>query len=268
MIPPPFEYARAGSVAEAIELLGREDAKVLAGGHSLIPMLRLRFARPSLLVDIGRLDDLRYVRDDGDRIAIGALSRHHDLALDPVLAQGCALMARAAGQVGDPQVRHRGTIGGSVAHGDPASDLGTILLTLDADFVAQGPDGERTIPGIEFFTGPFDTALAQQELLIEMRVPKVDGGVYLKHVRRAQDWATVAVAAARVDGGIQVGLTGMGPTPLRARAAEQALADGASADEAAARVTEGADPPSDVSGSAEYRAHLARVLTRQALERL
>jgi carbon-monoxide dehydrogenase medium subunit len=268
VIPPAFEYARAGSVAEAIELLGREDAKVLAGGHSLIPLLRLRFARPSLLVDIGRLEDLRYVREDGDRIAIGALSRHHDLALDPVLAQGCALIGRVAGEVGDPQVRHRGTIGGSVAHGDPASDLGTILLTLDADFVAQGPDGERTIPGAEFFTGPFETALGPQELLTELRVPKVDGGVYLKHVRRAQDWATVAVAAARVDGEVRIGLCGMGPTPLRARAAEQALADGASPEEAGARAADGADPPSDVSGSAEYRAHLAQVLTRQALERL
>jgi carbon-monoxide dehydrogenase medium subunit len=268
VIPPAFEYARAGSVAEAIELLGREDAKLLAGGHSLIPLLRLRFARPSLLVDIGRLDDLRYVREDGDRIAIGALSRHHDLALDPLLAQGCGLIGRVAGEVGDPQVRHRGTIGGSVAHGDPASDLGTVLLTLDADFVAQGPDGERTIPGTEFFTGPFETALGSQELLTELRVPKVDGGVYRKHVRRAQDWATVAVAAARVDGRVQIGLASMGPTPLRAHAAEQALADGASAEEAAARAAEGADPPSDVSGSAEYRAHLAQVLTRQALERL
>jgi aerobic carbon-monoxide dehydrogenase medium subunit len=268
VIPPAFEYARAGSVAEAIELLGREDAKVLAGGHSLIPLLRLRFARPSLLVDIGRLDDLRYVREDGDRIAIGALARHGDLARDQVLAHGCGLIGRVAREVGDPQVRHRGTIGGSVAHGDPASDLGTVLLTLDADFVAQGVDGERTIAGSEFFTGPFETALGQQDVLTELRVPKVDGGVYLKHVRRAQDWATVAVAAARVNGRVQIGLAGMGPTPLRAAAAEQALADGASAEEAAARAAEGADPPSDVSGSAEYRAHLAQVLTRQALERL
>ena len=268
MIPAGFEYARAGSVDEAIELLGREDAKLLAGGHSLIPMLRLRFARPALLVDIGRLDDLRYVREDGDRIAIGALSRHADLALDAVLAQGCGLVARTAGHVGDPQVRHRGTIGGSVAHGDPASDLGTILLTLDADFVAQGPGGERTIPAAEFFTGPFESALDARELLVEIRVPRVDGGVYLKHVRRAQDWATVAVAAARVDGSVQVGLASMGPTPLRALAVEQALAEGASPAEAAARASEGTDPPSDVSGSGAYRAHLAEVLVRRALEQL
>jgi aerobic carbon-monoxide dehydrogenase medium subunit len=268
VIPPAFEYARAGSVAEAIELLGRDDARALAGGRSLIPLLRLRFARPSLLVDIGRLEDLRHVREDGDRIAIGAVTRHADLARDPVIAQSCGLIARTAKEVGDPQVRHRGTIGGSVAHGDPASDLPTVMLTLDADLVARGPDGERTIAAAEFFTGPFETALRPPELLTELRVPKVDGGVYLKHVRRAQDWATVGVAAARIDGSIQIGLAGMGPTPLRARAAEQALADGASPAEAAGRAAEGTDPPSDVSGSAEYRAHLAQVLTRQALERL
>jgi carbon-monoxide dehydrogenase medium subunit len=268
VIPAPFEYARADSVEEAVELLGREDAKVLAGGHSLLPLLKLRFARPSLLVDIGRLDDLRYVREDGDRIAIGALSRHADLALDPVLAQGCGLLARTAGNVGDPQVRHRGTIGGSVAHSDPASDLGTILLTIDADFVARGPDGERTIPAADFFTGPFESALGPQELLTEIRVPKVEGGRYLKHVRRQQDWATVAAAAARLNGDVHVGLAAMGATPLRALAVEQALAGGASPAEAAEHAAEGADPPSDVSASSEYRAHLARVLTRQALEQI
>jgi carbon-monoxide dehydrogenase medium subunit len=268
VIPAAFDYARAGSVDEAIELLGREDAKAIAGGHSLLPLLKLRFARPSLLVDIGRIDDLRYVREDGDRIAIGALGRHADLALDPVLAQGCGLLARTAGNVGDPQVRHRGTIGGSVAHADPASDLGTILLTIDADFVARGPDGDRTIAASDFFTGPFESALGSQELLTEIRVPKVEGGRYLKHVRRQQDWATVAVAAARLDGGVHVGLAGMGATPLRARAVEQAVAGGASPADAAAHVAEGTDPPSDVSASSEYRAHLAQVLTRQALEQI
>jgi carbon-monoxide dehydrogenase medium subunit len=268
VIPAAFDYARAASIDEAIELLGREDSKVLAGGHSLLPLLKLRFARPSLLVDIGRLDDLRYVREDGDRIAIGALSRHADLALDPILAQGCGLLARTAGNVGDPQVRHRGTIGGSVAHSDPASDVATILLTLDADFVARGPDGERTIPAADFFTGPFETALGPQELLTEIRVPKVEGGRYLKHVRRQQDWATVAVAAARLNGDVHVGLAAMGPTPIRARAVEQAVAGGAAPADAAAHAAEGTEPPSDVAGSAEYRAHLARVLTRQALEQI
>jgi len=268
LIPPAFEYARVGSVGEAIELLGREDAKLLAGGHSLIPLLRMRFARPSLLVDIGRLQDLRYIRDEGDHVAIGALTRHAELVRDPVLAQHCVLVAQAAGEVGDPQVRHRGTIGGSVAHADPASDLPTVVLTLDAVLVAQGPDGERTISAADFFTGPFDCALGAQELLTELRVPKSEAGVYLKHVRRAQDWATVAVAAARVGDRVNVGLAGMGPTPLRARAVEQALADGASPADAAALAAEGTEPPSDISGSAEYRSHLARVLTRQALERL
>jgi len=269
MIPAAFEYERAGSVDEAVALLGRdEDAKLLAGGHSLIPAMRLRISRPSLLVDIGRLDDLRYVREDGDRIAIGALTRHAALVRDPVLAQHCALIGEAAALIGDPQVRHRGTIGGSVAHGDPASDLATILLTLDADFVARGSDGERTIPAAEFFTGAFETALARQEMLTEIRIPKVAAGTYLKHVRRAHDWATVAVAAARFDGRVQIGLTSMGPTPLRARRVEEALASGASPARAAAHTAHGTEPPSDVSASSEYRAHLAQVLVRRALDEL
>jgi carbon-monoxide dehydrogenase medium subunit len=230
--------------------------------------MRLRISRPSLLVDVGRLHDLRYVRDEGDRIAIGALTRHAELVRDSVLAQHCALIGEAAALIGDPQVRHRGTIGGSVAHGDPASDLTTILLTLDADFVARGPGGERTIPASEFFLGPFETALGRQEMLTEIRIPKVAAGTYLKHVRRAQDWATVAVAAARVSGRVQVGLTSMGPTPLRARGVEEALAGGASPADAAAYTADGTEPPSDVSASSEYRAHLARVLVRRALDAL
>jgi carbon-monoxide dehydrogenase medium subunit len=170
--------------------------------------------------------------------------------------------------IGDPQVRHRGTIGGSVAHADPASDLGAVVLALDAELVARGPDGERTIPAAEFFTGPFTNVLRPQELLTEIRVPAVERGVYLKYQRSARDWATVGVAAAEVGGRIQVGLASMAPTPLRASAVEEALASGASAADAAARASEGADPPSDVSASSEYRAHLARVLVRRALEHL
>jgi aerobic carbon-monoxide dehydrogenase medium subunit len=269
MLPASFDYRRAGSLAEAVELLGSDpDAKLLAGGHSLIPMLRLRFARPGLLVDVDRLDDLRYVRQDGDRIAIGALTRHAQLARDPVLRERCALLADAAGHIGDPQVRHRGTIGGSVAHADPVGDLGAVLLTLDADAVAVGPGGERTIPLRDFFTGRFQTALAPQEVLIELRVPPVDAGAYLKFVRRAQDWATVGVAAARVDGRVQVGLTAMGATALRASAVEEAVAGGAAAADAAALAGEGTSPSSDSSASAEYRSHLARVLVRRALEQL
>jgi len=269
MIPAAFAYERAGSVEEAIELLGRdEDAKVLAGGHSLLPAMKLRISRPTVLVDIGRLDDLRYVREDDDRIAIGALTRHAALVRDPVLATRCALVPQTVQLIGDPQVRHRGTIGGSVAHADPASDLGAVVLALDAELVARGPDGERTIPATEFFTGPFTSALGPQELLTEIRVPAVERGVYLKHQRSSRDWATVGVAAAEVGGRIQVGLASMGPTSLRASAVEEALASGASAADAAARAAEGADPPSDVSASSEYRAHLARVLVRRALEQL
>jgi aerobic carbon-monoxide dehydrogenase medium subunit len=269
VIPAAFEYRRAGSVEDAIELLAAdEDAKLLAGGHSLIPAMKLRIARPTTVVDIGRLDELRYVREDGDRVAIGALTRHAQLATDPVLARDCALVSQAAALVGDPQVRHRGTIGGSVAHGDPASDLPTVLLALDADLVARGPDGERLIPASAFFTGPFETALRRGEVLTEVRIPKVERGVYVKHVRRAQDWATVGVAAAVVNGGTNVGLTSMGPTTLRARGVEEALSGGAAPAEAAVRAVEGTEPPSDVSGSAEYRAHLARVLVRRALEQL
>jgi carbon-monoxide dehydrogenase medium subunit len=269
VIPATFEYARAGSVEDAIELLGRDaDAKLLAGGHSLIPALKLRIARPSVLVDIGRLEDLRYVREDGDTVAIGALTRHAALVRDPVLAARCPLIAQASELVGDPQVRHLGTIGGSLAHADPASDLGAVALVLDAELVARGPDGERTIPVTEFFTGPFTNALGPRELLTEIRVPKVERGVYLKHQRSARDWATVGVAAADVGGRVQVALASMGPTPLRASAVEDALAGGASPADAAGQAAEGTEPPSDVSASSEYRAHLARVLVRRALEQL
>jgi carbon-monoxide dehydrogenase medium subunit len=178
------------------------------------------------------------------------------------------VLANAAGEVGDPQVRHRGTIGGSVSHADPASDLATVLLALDADLVARGAGGVRTIPVAGFFTGPFQNALAHDEVLVEVRVPMVERGAYLKHSRRAQDWATVAVAAVDVGGVVQVGLASMGATPLRASAVEEALASGASVADAAGHADEGAEPPSDVSGSSEYRAHLARVLTRRALEQL
>jgi aerobic carbon-monoxide dehydrogenase medium subunit len=268
MIPAAFEYQRAASVDQAVALLGRdEDAKLLAGGHSLIPAMRLRFSRPSLLVDIGRLDDLRYVRAYGDRFAIGALTRHAELVRDPTISEHCALIGEAAAQIGDPQVRHRGTIGGSVAHGDPASDLGTVLLTLDAELIARGPRGERTIAASAFFTGPFETALEHQEVLTEIRVPKAVG-TYLKHVRRAHDWATVGVAAARIDGRVHVGLTSMGPTPLRALAVEDAFAAGAAPADAAAHAADDTMPPTDASASSEYRVHLAQVLVRRALASL
>jgi len=266
VIPVEFEYEVAESVEHGVELLGsRGDAKVLAGGHSLLPLMRLRVARPGLLVDLGRLDELRYVREADGGIAIGALTRHHDLVQDGLLRRSCPVLAHAASLVGDPQVRHRGTIGGSVAHGDPASDLPTVLLALDAELSARGPDGERTIPAAEFFRGVFETALEPEEVLAEIRVPAATG-TYVKFNRRAQDWATVGVAVARTNGAVHVGLTSMGPTPLRATAVETALAGGAAPEEAAEQADEGTSPPSDTNGSADFRRHLARVLVRRALE--
>lgn len=267
MIPATFDYEVAESVEHAVSLLEREDAKLLAGGHSLLPAMRIRLARPSLLVDIGRLGELSYVREEGDGIAVGALTRHHDLATSDVLRERCDILADAASQIGDPQVRHRGTIGGSVAHGDPASDLPTVLLALDSDLVVSGRDGARTVPAADFFTGVFTTALGPQDVLTEIRVPPASG-VYLKFHRRAQDWATVGVAATRVNGGIHVGLTHMGATPLRATAVEEALASGSDPAEAATHAGDGTECVSDTQASADFRRHLARVLTRRALERI
>ena len=272
MIPAPFDYEVAESVGHALSLLGdRDDAKVLAGGHSLLPLLRLRVTRPALLVDVGRLEELSYVRDKGASIAIGALTRHHDVHHAPLLQEHNPLVSYAAGLIGDPQVRHRGTIGGSVAHADPASDLPAVLLALDAEIDVAGAGGVRTVPAADFFQGVFTTAAGPHELVTEIRVPKLTGDhgwSYLKFRRRAQDWATVGVAlvAKRANGGVEsaaIGLVNMGATPLRATAAEQALVAGADAGAVAA---EGTDPPSDTQASAEFRRHLAGVLVRRAAE--
>lgn len=275
MIPAAFDYEVAESVDHAIALLGeREDAKLLAGGHSLLPAMKLRVSRPACLVDVGRLTDLSYVTEEGDTIAVGALTRHKDLAASATLLEHCPIVARAAAKVGDPQVRHRGTIGGSLAHGDPASDLPSVVLALGAELVARGPAGDRAIPATEFFTGVFETSLARDEVLVEIRVPKLGpgwGSTYTKMSRRAQDWATVAVAAVveRTNGSIDrasIVLTNMGATPVHALASQRAIADGASIADAAAVAAEGTDPPSDHAASAEFRRHLACVLTRRALE--
>jgi len=272
MIPAPFDYEVAKSVDEAVSLLeSREDSKLLAGGHSLLPLLRLRFARPALLVDIGRIEELSYVRDAGASIAIGALTRHHDVATAPLLEEHNPLVAYAAGLIGDPQVRHRGTIGGSLAHADPASDLPAIALALDAEIDIAGRDGVRTVAAADFFRGVFETAVGQHELVTEVRVPKLSGDhvwSYLKFRRRAQDWATVGVAAVarRSNGGVAepaISLVSMGATPLRAGAAEAAWAAGA---DPGAVAGEGTEPPSDTNGSAEYRSHLVQVLVRRAVE--
>ena len=270
MIPAAFDYVRADSAEAAIALLGEhgDEAKLLAGGHSLLPMMKLRLAVPSVLVDIGRVSDLSYINDGGDHIAVGALTRHRALETSDLLAAECPLLGHVAGEVGDPQVRHRGTIGGSLAHSDPASDLPAAVLALGGTLVAQGPNGSREIAAGDFFTGYFESALADDEMLTEIRVPKAPGAGwnYQKFNRRAQDWAIVGAAAVTVNGGTNVALVNMGSVPLRASAVEAALVGGASAADAAEQAAEGTDAPTDLNATPDYRNHLARVLTRRALE--
>ncbi len=272
MIPAPFDYQRASSVDEAVGLLNEhgDEAKLIAGGHSLLPLMKLRLAAPSVLVDIGRIGDLSYVTDGSGTVRIGALTRHRDLETSDVLREQVPLLAHVAGQIGDAQVRHRGTIGGSVAHGDPASDLPAALLALRATLVARGAGGEREIAADDFFTGFLETALAADEVLTEIRVPALPGvgWAFEKFNRRAQDWAIVGVSAVLSNGseGPGVGLVNMGSQPLRAAGVEDALRSGSAAAEAAARADEGTEPPDDLNGSPEYRRHLAQVLVRRALE--
>jgi aerobic carbon-monoxide dehydrogenase medium subunit len=267
VIPSSFTYKRASSAEEACDLAAEygEDAKYLAGGHSLLPLMKLRLAAPEVLIDLGGLRDLSYVTDQGSHIAIGALTRHPYFAHSELLGRELPLLAHAAGQVGDPQIRHRGTIGGSVAHADPASDLPAVLLALDATLVARGTDGSREIPIGEFFQGLFETVLEPGELLTEIRVPKPAAGSrgwsFQKFTQRAIDWAIVGVA---VQGG-RVALVNMGATPLRAVAVEAALAGGAPPADAAAHAAEGTSAASDIRASREYREHLARVLVSRAL---
>jgi carbon-monoxide dehydrogenase medium subunit len=270
MIPAPFEYRRVDTVDEAIQALSDgPDAKLLAGGHSLLPLMKLRLARPSLLVDISRLQDLKYVKEDGDRVAIGALTRHHDVANSQVLQELCPIVSYAAGEIGDPQVRHVGTIGGSVAHADPASDMPSVLLALDAEMEVRGPGGVRNVGAGDFFKGLFEPDLATDEVLTEIRVPKTAGRgwSYLKFHRRAQDWALVGVAALAQNGaGPSVALTNMADRPVRATGVEEELAGGADPASASQRAAEGTSPPSDAFASAEYRLELVKVLVRRALE--
>ncbi|HEY7138204.1 MAG TPA: xanthine dehydrogenase family protein subunit M [Acidimicrobiia bacterium] len=269
MIPASFDYVRAGSADEAVAALAQhgDDAKLLAGGMSLIPLMKLRLATPGVLVDVGRISDLSYVRDGGDHVAIGALTRHRDVETSELLREQCGVLRAVAAQVGDNQVRHRGTLGGSVSHGDPASDLPAALLALDATFVVRGGGGERTVAASDFFRGFLETALGPDELLTEIRVPKTgaSGFSYQKFNRRAQDWAIVGAVAVR-NGTTRVALVNMGTTPLRASAVEQALASGASPTDASEHAAEATEPTADLNASPEYRAHLARVLTRRALE--
>jgi aerobic carbon-monoxide dehydrogenase medium subunit len=267
VIPGAFEYVRPTSVEEAITALVEhgDDAKVLAGGHSLLPLMKLRLAMPAVLIDISRIPGLSYVRVDGDEVAIGAGTRHHELEKDEVAAAEVPILPYVASQVGDPQVRHRGTIGGTVAHSDPASDLPTALLALGGTVVVQGPSGRRDIPITEFWLGFFETALAEDELIVEIRVPRTGsaGWAYEKFTRRANDWPIVAAAA--VDG--RVALANMAGSVVRATATEEALARGASIEEAAALADQGTSPGADMHADQEYRRHLARLLTRRALEK-
>ena len=279
MIPAKFDYVRPGSLDEAVRALagGGDDAKVIAGGQSLMPLLRLRLAYPELLVDVGGLDELRGVADGGDALVIGARTTHYQLVRDPLVAEHCGLLAQAAATVADPAVRHRGTLGGSLAHADPAGDLPAVILALDATLTARGPGGERQITAADFFVDYLTSQLAPDEILTAIRIPKLGAGWgfrYEKFHRTAQAWATVGVAALvrRSNGSVaeaRIGLTNMGTTPLRATAAENAAA-GAEATRdalraAAGRADEGTNPPADLHGAADYRRHLARVLTGRAL---
>ena len=278
MIPMAFDYEVAESVDHAIELLGQhgDESKIIAGGHSLIPLMRLRLAAPTVLIDVGRLDDLSYVRDDGDHLAIGALTRHRQVHFNELVNEHCGILGYTAGLLGDPSVQHRGTIGGALAHGDPAGDMPSVISALEGEIVVKGPDGERTIPALDFFQDYLMTALEDQEVVTEVRVPKLGpntGWAYKKFSRRSQDWAIVGVAAVvdKSNGSInsaRIGLTSMGSTPIRARAVEEALS-GASPDDVAGSADaadEGTEPGSDDAASAEFRRHLARVWTRRAVE--
>jgi carbon-monoxide dehydrogenase medium subunit len=270
MIPAAFDYVRASSAAEAISLIGQHgsDAKFIAGGHSLLPMMKLRLSQPAVLVDISRISDLSYIKDAGDHIAIGAMTRHMDVEKSSVLAQHVPLLAHAASHVGDPQVRHRGTIGGSIAHADPASDLPATTLALGATYVVQGPSGTREIAASDFYKSFLESDLAEDEMLTEIRVPKMNGAgwSFQKFNRRAQDWAIVGVAAWRGANGSGVGLVNMGQTPILASSVSSALAGGASIADAAALAVADAQPSADNNATVEYRTHLAKVLVRRALE--
>jgi carbon-monoxide dehydrogenase medium subunit len=268
MIPGEFDYLRAVSVVHAIGLLTEhgEEAKLMSGGHSLLPLLKLRMARPSVVIDIRLLPELSGVRADGDVLRLGAATPHRLLERDPLVARMAPLLALAAATIGDPQVRSRGTIGGSIAHADPAADLPATLLALDATVTAHGPRGTRRIPISEFFVGIWQTALEADEVLVEIEVPSHQGrpASFQKFRQRSQDWAIVGVAAV---GGPEpaMALINMGQTPVRATAAEQALKAGASAREAARLADAGTEPPTDLRGDAAYRRHLARTLTGRAL---
>lgn len=278
MIPTAFDYAAPATVEEALSLLAQagDEGKILAGGQSLIPVLKLRLAAPEHLIDLGKIASLSGISEDGDSLVIGAMTPHHVVATDPLVAQHASLIQKATQTVADPQVRHRGTFGGALVHADPAGDLPAPALALGAEFVIAGPGGMRTVPADEFFVDLFTTAVGEDEILTQVRIPKTTGwgADYQKFVRVAQQWSIVGVAVAlRVEGGLiaeaRIGLTNMGSVPIRATAVEQALV-GCALEEAAvkaatASVADGTNPPSDPNGDADFRRHLAGVLTARAV---
>jgi carbon-monoxide dehydrogenase medium subunit len=282
MIPAAFDYVVPRTLSEAVAELVKhgQEGKVLAGGHSLIPLMKLRLSTPSFLVDIGRVPNLNYIREEDGHVAIGALTTHHDIEFSEAIKRKLPMLARAASLIGDPQVRNLGTIGGAAAHADPFGDFPACLVALDAELKVVGSRGERSIAARDFFVDTFTSALEPDEIVREIRVAtpaQGSNGTYVKFSRRSQDWAIVAVAAqVTVSGGnlsdVRVGLTGMGNKPIRASGVEQALrgkrADPEALRAAAEKAADGTDPTQDLNGSPDYRRHLAKVLTRRALEQL
>ena len=278
MIPAAFDYLAPTSIEDALSALAEhgDEAKIMAGGQSLLPVLRMRLNAPEMVIDLGRIESLRGIREDGDAIVIGALTTHSEIVTSELVHQHALLLSKAAAEVADNQIRHRGTFGGALAHADPAGDLGAPALALGAEFVIAGPGGTRTVAADDFFVDLFETAIGEDEILTEIRIPKHTGwgAHYEKFVRVAHQWPIVAVGATvSADGGsiseAKIGLTNMGSTPLRARATEAALAGAAATDDgvraAADQAADGTNPPSDLNGAADYRKHLATVLTRRAV---
>lgn len=278
MIPAPFDYLAPSTVEEALAALTEhgDDAKLIAGGQSLLPVLRMRLNTPEVVVDLGGIDSLRGIREEGDQLVVGAMTTHHEVRTSELVQQHATVLARATDQLADAQIRHRGTLGGALAHADPAGDQGATVISLGAELEVAGPRGSRTVPADQFFLGLFETALDEDEILTAIRIPKHTGwgGHYEKFVRVVHQWPIVAVAASvRVEAGAiaeaRIGLTNMGSTYLRARGVEESLVgrpatpDGVR--EASARAVEGTDPPSDLNGDADYRRHLAGVLTGRAV---
>lgn len=278
MIPAAFDYVAPTSVDEALSALGGgDDVKLLGGGQSLLPVLRMRLNAPDKVVDLSRIESLRGISEDGDTLVIGAMTAYVDVLASELVRDNAAVLHAAVATIADPQIRRRGTLGGSAVHADPAGDVGAPLLALDAEFVIAGSGGERTVAAADFFEDLFATAVGEDEILTAIRIPKQSGcgGAYEKFVRVSHQWSIVAVAASLcIDSGhiteARIGLTNMGSTPLRAKAVEEALvgvslSDSGAVESACAKAADGTNPPSDLNGSADYRRHLATVLTRRAV---